>query len=364
MKRVSVLGCGAWGTAISRVIAENVVSSNEFCSEITVYVHNEFHNDRSLVDWINENHINPVYLPTLTIPSNVFADNDIKKVVSDADIIAVAYPCRYIKWLVNQINGHIKENAYFISFCKGLVLCPEENQVKLVSDIIREQTGKRCVVVSGATTALEVAQRQFTEVTIGSKSYDHGCEVKKLLQTDYLKLVITQDDVGVELCGGIKHIVAIAAGICDGLKLGDNTKSAVLRIGFWEMSELMKELFPDRGTDWLTIEQSCGMAELFMCMSHRTDDIPDIGSDLDLMNITVGHKLSRPGSSSNLQSLNKDPNRTFADGVEYAKQIYRILAARHRTSHFPLFVSVHRICQNELKPQDFLHSFASHPIHL
>ncbi|KAH8863070.1 Glycerol-3-phosphate dehydrogenase 1-like protein [Schistosoma japonicum] len=300
MKRVSVLGCGAWGTAISRVIAENVVSSNEFCSEITVYVHNEFHNDRSLVDWINENHINPVYLPTLTIPSNVFADNDIKKVVSDADIIAVAYPCRYIKWLVNQINGHIKENAYFISFCK----------------------------------------------------------------TDYLKLVITQDDVGVELCGGIKHIVAIAAGICDGLKLGDNTKSAVLRIGFWEMSELMKELFPDRGTDWLTIEQSCGMAELFMCMSHRTDDIPDIGSDLDLMNITVGHKLSRPGSSSNLQSLNKDPNRTFADGVEYAKQIYRILAARHRTSHFPLFVSVHRICQNELKPQDFLHSFASHPIHL
>ncbi|TNN07657.1 Glycerol-3-phosphate dehydrogenase [NAD(+)] [Schistosoma japonicum] len=300
MKRVSVLGCGAWGTAISRVIAENVVSSNEFCSEITVYVHNEFHNDRSLVDWINEDHINPVYLPTLTIPSNVFADNDIKKVVSEADIIAVAYPCRYIKWLVNQINGHIKENAYFISFCK----------------------------------------------------------------TDYLKLVITQDDVGVELCGGIKHIVAIAAGICDGLKLGDNTKSAVLRIGFWEMSELMKELFPDRGTDWLTIEQSCGMAELFMCMSHRTDDIPDIGSDLDLMNITVGHKLSRPGSSFDLQSLTKDPNRTFADGVEYAKQIYRILAARHRTSHFPLFVSVHRICQNELKPQDFLHSFASHPIHL
>ncbi|VDP65307.1 unnamed protein product [Schistosoma mattheei] len=60
-------------------------------------------------------------------------------------------------------------------------------------------------------------------------------------------MVITQDDVGVELCGGIKHVVAIAAGICDGLKLGDNTKSAVLRIGFWEMSELMKELFPDRG---------------------------------------------------------------------------------------------------------------------
>lgn len=62
-----------------------------------------------------------------------------------------------------------------------------------------------------------------------------------------MKLVITQDDVGVELCGSLKNVVAIAAGICDGLKLGDNTKAAVIRIGFWEVSELMHELFPDRG---------------------------------------------------------------------------------------------------------------------
>ncbi|CAH8593722.1 unnamed protein product [Schistosoma turkestanicum] len=99
-------------------------------------------------------------------------------------------------------------------------------------------------------------------------------------------------------------------------------------------------------------------------MSHRTDEFPDIGSDLDLVNITVGHKLSRPGSSLSLQQLAKDSKRTFTDGVEYAKQIYQILATRHRTAHFPLFVGVHRICQNELKPQDLLHCLASHPIHL
>uniref|UniRef100_A0A146MJC6 glycerol-3-phosphate dehydrogenase (NAD(+)) n=1 Tax=Schistosoma mansoni TaxID=6183 RepID=A0A146MJC6_SCHMA len=176
-------------------------------------------------------------------------------------------------------------------------------------------------------------------------------------------MVITQDDVGVELCGGIKHVVAIAAGVCDGLKLGDNTKSAVLRIGFWEMSELMKELFPDRGTDWLTIEQSCGMAELFICMSHRTDEVPDIGSDLDLINITVGHKLSRSGSSFSLQQFTKNSKRTYTDGVEYAKLIYKILTTRHRTAHFPLFTGVHRICQNELEPQELLSCLSSHPIH-
>ncbi|CAH8638665.1 unnamed protein product [Heterobilharzia americana] len=221
-----------------------------------------------------------------------------------------------------------------IKAMKGLILYPEENRVKLVSDLIREQTGKRCVVVSGATTALEVAQQQFTEATIGTKSFDLGNEVKRLLQTEYFKFVVTQDDVGVELCGGIKHVVAIAAGICDGLKLGDNTKAAVLRIGFWEMSELMKELFPDRGTDWFTIEQSSGMAELFMCMAHQTDKIPEVGSDLDLMNINVGHRLSLVDGSPLLPEFSKKTHRTFTDGVEYAAQIYNILAARHRTAHF------------------------------
>ncbi|CAH8609466.1 unnamed protein product [Heterobilharzia americana] len=347
MKRVAVLGCGAWGTAVARVIAENAASSNEFCSEVVLFARNEIHEGRSLADWINKDHINPVYLPFLNIPDNVVAKDDVVEVVKDADIIAVAYPC-----------------PYFISFCKGLILYPEENRVKLVSDLIREQTGKRCVVVSGATTALEVAQQQFTEATIGTKSFDRGNEVKRLLQTEYFKFVVTQDDVGVELCGGIKHVVAIAAGICDGLKLGDNTKAAVLRIGFWEMSELMKELFPDRGTDWFTIEQSSGMAELFMCMAHQTDKIPEVGSDLDLMNINVGHRLSLVDGSPLLPEFSKKTHRTFTDGVEYAAQIYNILAARHRTAHFPLFVAVHRICRNELKPEDFLHCLESHPIHL
>ncbi|CAH8873603.1 unnamed protein product [Trichobilharzia szidati] len=364
MKRVVVLGCGAWGTAIATVIASNVISSSLFSEEVIMYARDETYADRPLVDWINEDHINPIYLPNYSIPENVVAKNNVREVVATADIIAVAYPCRYVTWLVGEIKACIKENAYFVSFCKGLILYPEENRVKLVSDLIREQTGKRCVVVSGATTAIEVAQKQFTEVTIGSKALDSGEEVKKLLQTSYLKMIITQDDVGVELCGGIKHVVAIAAGICDGLKLGDNTKAAVLRIGFWEMSELMKELFPDRGTDWLTIEQSCGMAELFMCMAHRADDIPDVGSDLDLVNITLGRRLSTL-EDYNLQSeLSKNTYRTFADGVEYAEQIYKILAARHRTAHFPLFVAVHRICQKELQPQDFIHCFQSHPIHL
>ncbi|CAH8632838.1 unnamed protein product [Schistosoma curassoni] len=364
VKRVSVLGCGSWGTAIVKVVADNVASSGEFYSEVYWYVRDEEHDDQSLTTWINKDHTNPNYLSKLKLPTNIIASSDIRKVVESADIIMVVYPPFYIIWLVNHVKEFVREKAYFVSFCKGLILCPGENRIRLVSDLIREQTGKRCLVVIGATTALEVVGEQFTELTIGSKSLECGHEVKRLLQTDYMKLVITQDDVGVELCGSLKNVVAIAAGICDGLKLGDNTKAAVIRIGFWEVSELLHELFPDRGTNYLTTEQSCGIAELFMCMSHKIDDISDIG-DLDLLNISIGRRLSNNDTNRpSIRSItDKIPYRTFVDGAEYAKQIYSILADRRRTGHFPLFVAVHRICQNEIKPQELITCLQSHPIH-
>ncbi|VDP98998.1 unnamed protein product [Trichobilharzia regenti] len=321
MKRVVVLGCGAWGTAIATVIASNVISSSLFNEEVIMYARDEIYADRSLVDWINEDHINPIYLPNYGIPENVVAKNDVKEVIAKADIIAIALKSSFLSVHFDPFMAlrftECQRHRSYTYFIVGLILFPHENRVKLVSDLIREQTGKRCVVVSGATTAIEIAQKQFTEVTIGSKSLDSGEEVKKLLQTSYLKMIITQDDVGVELCGGIKHVVAIAAGICDGLKLGDNTKAAVLRIGFWEMSELMKELFPDRGL----LSRVYEFNFFFLGMAHRTDDIPGVGSDLDLVNIAVGRRLSTLEDYTLRSELSKNTYRTFADGVEYAAQV-------------------------------------------
>nr|CAH8873084.1 unnamed protein product [Trichobilharzia regenti] len=182
VKRVVVLGCGAWGTATVKLVADNVMSSKEFHEEVYWYVRDEDYNGRSLTTWINQEHINPKYLPTLDIPSNVSASSNIQKVVEEADIILVSYPSCYILWLVENVKKFIKDGAHFVSFCKGLILCPEENRIKLVSDVIREQTGKSCVVVIGATTAVEVAKQHFTEATIGSKNLTYAHEVKRLLQ--------------------------------------------------------------------------------------------------------------------------------------------------------------------------------------
>ncbi|VDP42387.1 unnamed protein product [Schistosoma margrebowiei] len=119
VKRVSVLGCGSWGTAIVKVVADNVASSGEFHSKVYWYVRDEEHVNQSLTTCVNKDHTDPIYLSKLKLPANIIASFDIRKVVESADIIMVAYPPFYIIWLVNHVKEFVKKNAYFVSFCKA-----------------------------------------------------------------------------------------------------------------------------------------------------------------------------------------------------------------------------------------------------
>ncbi|CAL8075554.1 unnamed protein product [Calicophoron daubneyi] len=247
---------------------------------------------------------------------------------------------------------------------QGLIVDPVKNELTLVSDLVRQKTERPCIPVIGATTALEVAWKHFTEATIGSDNLELGREVKSLLQTSYFRLVISDDPVGVELCGALKNVVSIAAGIVDGLEQGDNTKSAILRIGFWEMIELMKELFPNRGVKDVTLEQSCGIAELFVCMSHRSDVLPAVGTDVDVMNIVLGKALAqeRRASVNGTPELNEIRSQ-HVDGAEYAQVINAILTKRNIAQRFPLFTAVNDICQQKMSPRNFIDCLRRHPIH-
>ncbi|VDP75482.1 unnamed protein product [Echinostoma caproni] len=330
-----------------------------------MFVHNENYEGKSLADVINDKHINPIYLPGFKIPENVLASCNIESVVQKADILAIVYPSRYVPWLLDRIQDTVKDTAYFITFTKGLIVDPDGRHLGLVSDLVREKTKRPCIAVIGATTALEVAWKHFTEATIGATDMIIANEVKRLLSAPYFGLTISTDAVGVELCGALKNVVAIAAGVADGLRLGDNTKAAVLRLGFWEMFKLMKELFPNRGVEGITLEESCGVTELFVCMSHRSDKLPAFGSDMDLMNITLGKSLAtkRRQSEGTIPSRDRSAHPTFVDGAEYAQVIYNILKASDLLDHYPLFVAVHRMCQGQLNPDRFIDCLRTHPVH-
>ena len=132
------------------------------------------------------------------------------------------------------MSGQLKPGAQSISLVKGFDILPEGG-IQLISDEIKKHLDIPVAVLMGANLAMEVAEGQFCETTIGCKDADSGQMLKVLFQTKNFRVTVTQDVDVVEMCGALKNIVACAAGFVQGLGLGDNTKSAVIRIGLMEM---------------------------------------------------------------------------------------------------------------------------------
>uniref|UniRef100_A0A068WKA2 Glycerol-3-phosphate dehydrogenase [NAD(+)] n=1 Tax=Echinococcus granulosus TaxID=6210 RepID=A0A068WKA2_ECHGR len=257
------------------------------------YVRDEEHLQKRLVDVINTHRENKKYLPGVKISDNVLASDDAARVAAAADVILFAYATRHVTEILETVKGHLKKDVLFISFSKGLV-APEgkpqmsQADIWLVSEEIRRVTGVEAAVVSGAMTARGLAKGEFTEVTVGAISEQSAEETENLL------LTWTADVATVEICGALKNILSVAAGIVDGLKLGANTKSAIIRLGLYEMGQYCHYMYGKYDTRQSTLLESCGVSELFKCMLRQSDLMPEVGDDWDIFNILIGRMLSEP----------------------------------------------------------------------
>lgn len=130
----------------------------------------------------------------------------------------------------------------------------------MISDLISSELNLEVSTLSGANISSEVAEENFCETTIGYRIPEHGQLFKKLFHTDYFHVNIVRDVHGVEMCGALKNVVAIAAGIVDGLKLGNNSKAAIIRIGLMEMKKFSESFL--EGVSVETFFESCGVADL------------------------------------------------------------------------------------------------------
>jgi glycerol-3-phosphate dehydrogenase (NAD+) len=146
--------------------------------------------------------------------------------------------------------------------------------IRPISRVIKEALQISVCTLSGANIANEIAEEKFSETTIGYKNRQEGELFKKLFETKYFRVGIIDDVLGVELCGALKNIVAIAAGIIDGLKLGDNTKAAIIRTGLLEMKKFIKMFY--KGIKDETFFESCGVADVIAtCYGGRNRKIAE-----------------------------------------------------------------------------------------
>ena len=199
------------------------------------------------------------------------------------------------------MRGNLHAKARAISLIKGVDV--EKKGLHLISDIIKDSlNGMDVSVLIGANLANEVAQEQFSEATIGAYNQENGIIFRDLFHSDYFRIRVIRDVHGVELCGALKNVVALAAGFVDGLGMGENTKAAIIRIGLDEMRrfcQINHETVQDQ-----TFFESCGVADLITtCYGGRNRRVAEAkvktGKSIEVLETEMlnGQKLQGPPTS-------------------------------------------------------------------
>ena len=198
-------------------------------------------------------------MPKIKLPSNIIAKSDVLETAKDCTLLVFVVPHQFVKVICEKLKGKLDPRARAISLIKG-VDTSKNGGLVLISDIIKTRLNIDCSVLMGANIANEVALERFCEATIGYRVNENGAIFKKLFHTAYFRISTVNDIAGVELSGALKNIVAVGAGFVDGLKWGDNTKAAVIRIGLMEMINFSKTFY--EGIRDETFLESCGIADL------------------------------------------------------------------------------------------------------
>ncbi|XP_010912925.1 glycerol-3-phosphate dehydrogenase [NAD(+)] isoform X1 [Elaeis guineensis] len=334
--RVVVIGSGNWGSVAAKLIASNTIKQPIFYDEVWMWVYEEtLHTGEKLSEVINQTNENVKYLPGIKLGNNVIADPDLENAVKEANMLVFVTPHQFVAGICKRLVGKIRPGTEAISLIKGMEVKMEGPF--MISKLITDMLGINCCVLMGANIANEIAVEKFSEATVG---YRQDKEVAqrwaRLFSTPYFLVSIVQDVEGVELCGTLKNVVAIAAGLVDGLDMGNNTKAAIMRIGLREMRAFSKLLFSSVRDS--TFFESCGVADLITtCLGGR--------------NRKVSEAFARSGGKRSFDELEAELLQgQKLQGVSTAKEVYEVLSHRGWQGLFPLFTTVHEICIGQLPP--------------
>jgi len=229
-RNLAVLGAGNMGTALAKVLAEN---------GFVVRIWN-WEGDLSPLKQIEKYRENKKYLPGFKLPKNILPCYKIAEALKNVEIVFFVVPSVAMSHTVAFASRNMPKDAILVDLSKGI----DVNSLEITTDVIAKNVcpslRSNIVSVSGPAIALQMANRQYTAMNIASKNKTAIKKVMEVMVNDYIKLVPTDDVIGVEIGGSFKNAYTIAAGMCDGMKLGLNTKAALLTKALTEISQLIK----------------------------------------------------------------------------------------------------------------------------
>lgn len=223
MAKVGVMGAGSWGTALALLLDSNG-------HEVTVWSI-----DKSEVEMLTEKREHESKLPGVKIPESIQFTNVIQEGIEGMDLVVLAVPSPFTRSTARSMSPYVKEGQILVNVSKGI----EETTLMTLSEQIEEEIPQANVaVLSGPSHAEEVGRKLPTTVVIGAKTKDCAEYLQGIFMNEVFRVYISPDILGIELGGSLKNVIALAAGIADGLGYGDNTKAALITRGITEISRL------------------------------------------------------------------------------------------------------------------------------
>jgi glycerol-3-phosphate dehydrogenase (NAD(P)+) len=317
MTITTVLGAGAMGTACAWILARQA------STEVRLWARND-----TFARHIHETRENSRLLPHVKLPQQIQVTADAAEALHNADVVIVCIPTRGLREAISQLAPLIPSSALIVSAIKGI----ENGTLLRPSQMIQQIAGPRPVVVLGGPChAEEITQKKPASIVAACESLAAAEHIQSLMSTDFLRVYANADQIGVELGGALKNVIAIAAGICDGLEFGDNAKAALITRGLAEMVRFGSALGADRRTFY-------GLAGL--------GDLVTTCNSPHSRNRSVGEGLGRGRSLTSIQ----DSMSAVAEGVLTARSVHQI--AVEQSIDMPIATQVYHVLFENRSPRE------------
>ncbi len=308
--KVSVLGAGGWGTTLAILLYYNG-------HDVTLWEYN-----KNYAKIIDRKRINENFLPGIKIPSEIKITHDLDESTDKKNMIVLAVPSQFLRGVIKKVNHPSIKNSILVNVAKGVEKKTLQTMSQMLLDEMPALSKNQIGTLSGPSHAEEVSRKIPTAVVAASKNAETSKSIQAAFMTAYFRVYSSTDILGVELGGAFKNVIAIGAGIIDGVKFGDNTKAAIMTRGIAEISRLGEAL----GARADTFAGLSGMGDLIVtCMSKYS------------RNRFVGEQI---GSGKKLKEVLKSMNMV-AEGVETSRSVSQL--SKTHNVETPIADEVHKI---------------------
>jgi len=326
MSQIAIIGAGAWGTGLS------IALGRKGTHQIHLWAH-----EKEVRDSIAEGRVNELFLPGHSIPDCVSPTGDLREALQGARIVVSVMPSPHCRRVFQEMRPFLKPDMLFVSATKGLEEGTLLRMTELIASVVRSDGGfaVRIGALSGPTFAKEVARGDPTAITVASQDVDLAETVQREFSDPRFRVYTNTDVIGVELGGALKNIIAIAAGVCDGLGLGHNSSAALITRGLAEMTRLVVAC----GGKQETMAGLAGLGDLVLTCTGGLSRNRSVGVEL--------------GRGRKLPEIIADMHGMVAEGVFTTHAAVEL--ARSRGVEMPITAQMDAILNRGKSPKDAIH---------